>query len=152
VYFIMVGFGVGLYYGWWLFRFYPGLRMGRPGAAGKRGMGDKGRMRTKDKGMEAAGEKEAAGKEAGVKEAVFLPAVAGELMQKIGVLFKKAKKEEMEEGELLTGLRRLMGDEGYKVLRGTPFEEKVNAMVVRDLENFGSVHAVAEVVGEMWKG
>ena len=54
--------------------------------------------------------------------------------------------------DLLADLRRLMGDEGHKALRGTPFEEKVNKMVVWELEEFGSVHAVAEEVREMWNG
>ena len=35
-FFITVGLSVVLYYGWWLIRFYPGLRAGRPGAAGRK--------------------------------------------------------------------------------------------------------------------
>ena len=34
-YFTVMGLGFGLYYGWWLVRFYPGLRMGRKGKAAR---------------------------------------------------------------------------------------------------------------------
>src|SRR6185437_3510303 len=38
-YLIVTGLGVGLYYSWWLVRYYPGLSKGRPGAAGFMGAG-----------------------------------------------------------------------------------------------------------------
>src|SRR5580692_3946468 len=36
-YFTVMGLGLGLYYGWWLIRFYPRLRTGRKDQAGREG-------------------------------------------------------------------------------------------------------------------
>jgi len=36
-YFTVMGLGFGLYYGWWLVHFYPGLRIRRKGKAAREG-------------------------------------------------------------------------------------------------------------------
>jgi hypothetical protein len=165
-YFILVGLGVGFYYGWWLVRYYPGLSAGRPGVAGQKD------GRAQEAGNAGAGkevvgaapvmvaekEEEGAARQlelplpAVIEKPVFLPEVAARLIEEVVRLFGKAKMEGIVEGELIYMLQRLLAKEPNKKLRGTPYEEKMNALLARELERYGSVRPDAEVVKGLWCG
>jgi hypothetical protein len=58
----------------------------------------------------------------------------------------------MVEAELIFAFQRLLSQEPYGRIRGTSFEEKINAAIVRELERQGSIHFDAAVLRALWLG
>lgn len=170
-YFIVVGLGVLFYYGWWLVRYYPGLPVGRPGAAGRgdRHAGETEKIKEMEETKEVMGTPETEAKEmrapeenggkqlelplpAVIERPLFLPEVAARLIEEVMRLTDRAIREQIVEGELTYMLQRLLGSEPYRRLRGTDYEEKMNALLAQELERYGSVRPDAEVVKGLWRG
>ena len=181
--------GIGVYYGWWVVRYYPGLSAGRTGLPGRTEQEKAGRKDGDGKdghGQEEAGTgigqarpvDETSGKKmmgsdkvAGMREEeggpgkqlalplpaviekpVFLPEVAGRLIGEVVRMIEKAKREGIVEGELIYMLQRLLAKEPNRRLRETAYEEKINALLSKELERYGSVRPDAEVVKGLWRG
>lgn len=162
-YIILIVLGLVFYYGWWLVRYYPGLSKSRAGTGGLKGdplVEETKDMVKRDVRQEAAVaiEEDTGSKQLElplpvvIDRPVFLPEVAGRLMEELRGIFGKAKEERIVEGDLIYMLQRVLRKEVNKQLRGTAYEEKINALMARELERYGSVRPDAEVLKGFWCG
>jgi hypothetical protein len=169
-YFITIGLGTVLYYGWWLFRYYAGWKgRGRKDAveAGTTGVAaGVGRAAAQVMQEQVAAQERVAAREQAVAAEVvqpelgfpavvvalpvFLPVVAGNLRNDILRLMDKVRPAEAGEAELLELLRGLLAVDPYPILKGTGFQEEVNALIVREMERYGSIRVDPEVVSGLW--
>jgi hypothetical protein len=159
----------GLYYSWWLIRYYPTLRWSRKGAA------DRDRMvmpaPVKAAVEEVIGKPDQAVAVTGqatqttdlplpmpavIRKPVFLPMVMGDLMNQVRQLLEKVPElPESEQGlpasELVPPLRELLKREPYPQLRGTVFETKIVELIVRELQRHGPIAVDAMTVKGWWE-
>jgi hypothetical protein len=87
-----------------------------------------------------------------VEKPELLPLVAGDLTNEVIALVELAGQTGMAEGELIFSFQKLLSTERYSRLRGTPFEGRITALIVRELENHGPMPFDVEVVGRWWLG
>jgi hypothetical protein len=169
-YFTLMGLGLGFYYGWWLVRYYRGLKVGARGKA-DRGQQILPEFAKAERPVTAAAA-EAIGKpdqaipaepQGKTQETLpmpvapvtdggaFLPMLAGELSAELQRLMKKACEERMVEGELVFAIGQLLNRPPYNRLKGTHLEGKIGAQIVRELVAYGSIHYDTENVKSWWK-
>ncbi|HEX3935853.1 MAG TPA: hypothetical protein VHW43_14325, partial [Puia sp.] len=79
-----------------------------------------------------------------------LPVVAGNLRNDILRLMDKVRPAEAVEAELLELLRGLLAVDPYPILKGKGFQEEINALIVREMERYGSIRVDPEVVSGLW--
>lgn len=81
---------------------------------------------------------------------VLLPLIAGDLTNEVIGLVEKAAESGMVEGELIFSFQRLLTSEPYCRLKGTTFEQRINALIVRELEVHGPMPFDVEQVSGWW--
>lgn len=182
-YFITIGLGTVLYYGWWLVRYYSGWQgRGRKAAGGRVDGGSKAGAAAEEGAMGVVAEvgqtaaiavavtampvveTEPSVEQAAVlvaqqelpfpavvvEQPVFLPVVAGNLRNDILRLMDKVGPAEVGEADLLELVRGLLETDPYPILKGTGFQEEINALIVREMDRYGSISVDPEVVRELW--
>jgi len=82
---------------------------------------------------------------------LLLVELAEALTNEVYRLVEKEREGAMAQPELLYAVELLLGRPPYNQLKGTFFEGKMSAQIVRDLERHGSIHLDAEVVKGWWK-
>ena len=180
-YFIWLGLGTVVYYVWWLVRFFPGLSSGRPGEAslkeGKRTRVQPARPDaaeiedvpstvTNAPAVSTAADLEPAKTTQPIimpqpqralpaplpsQSPVFLSQLAGDLALAIKHLVERQSSAEAPDAEFMDRLKRLLTTDPFKKLRSTHYEEKINALLLREWERYGSVPGDPAVITGLWQ-
>ena len=87
-----------------------------------------------------------------ITKLVFLPGIAANLGEELHKLLNQCGEELMSEKELTDRLRQLLGNAPYDKLNGSPFQEKIDALIGRELEKYGSIRFDPEVIRGLWQG
>ena len=133
----MVGFFTALYYGWWVKRYY---------AAGFR------ERSTLPGGKPVEGVlANPLAKAAITDDTPELAAIEARLTQELISVFIKARMADASEAEVMELLRWQLTADPYPKLIGTAFQGNIEALIVRDLEKYGSIHPDPEVLKGLWR-
>ena len=147
-YMITVGLGIGVYYGWWMVRYYPGWRRVRQGLPVRNRIPEEGRIKI------MVDEADSAVQElpfpAVVEKTPFPPVIEANLKTMIVQLMETARAKQYSEQKVLALLRQLLTSDPYPKLKGTGFQEKVNALIFREMGRYGSIQLDPEVVNGLW--
>jgi hypothetical protein len=174
-YLTYMAIALGLYYSWWLVRYYPTLRMRRPdqvvGGPDKAWPGEKKKQipgtahagggeadRQPDQAVPVKDSPEKVSQEAplqlpppvGTEPEFHAALVAGEVSEKIRDLIERGAKEKMVEGELVFGLTEILSDEQYQRLINTAYYVRVNDTIRATMERTGSIPFDAERIKGLW--
>jgi len=172
-YSITIGLLTGLYYGWWLIRYYPSWQKRTSTAPqGKSAQTDKPavaitepqkspqaeppqlpRQPVQAESLQA--EKPAEAKPQPElpfpKEATFLATIEAHCKNDVLRVLEKASMAGVAESELLELLHSLLTSGPYPKLKGTILQENVDAIIGRELERYGSIHPALEVIRKLWE-
>lgn len=159
-YFITIGLGTALYYGWWLIHYYPGWQKRQPDPP-------EGKPAEKGTAVEKADhlentvigavitskpqETEPPQPELPFPHPAFLAAIAANCKNDLLRIFEKASMARPSETEWMELLNSLLTADPYPKLKGTIFQENIDALIVRELARYGSIHPTPEAVRELWK-
>ncbi|HEV2479687.1 MAG TPA: hypothetical protein VGS79_08475 [Puia sp.] len=177
-YSITIGLLTGLYYGWWLIRYYPSWQQrSSDSPQGKTAQTDKpavviaGPQETQKTEQPQLPQQPAQPQQArpeppkppqaeppqpelpfaGTAQPVFLATIEANLKNDVLRLLEKASMAGAQEPELLELLHSLLTSGPYPKLKGTILQENVDALVGRELERYGSIHPAPEVIRKLWE-
>lgn len=179
-YFIATGLLTGLYYGWWLIRYYPSWQK-RTSAVpqGKSTQTDKSASviaqtpespkaeqpqlplqlpHAEPQPVEATPQSaQAAPPQPELPfppeedHADFLATIETNCKNEVLRVLEKASMAGVGESELLELLHSLLTADPYPNLKGTILQENVDALVGRELERYGSIHPAPEAIRKLWE-
>ena len=172
-YFITIGLSTALYYGWWLIRYYPDWQTRQPdppeGKPAEKGTAavTAGPMEKTVTGAvttsEPQGQQQEEPPQALQQQAeqsqpelpfphpAFLATIAANCKNDLLRVFEKASMAAPSETEWLELLRGLLTADPYPKLNRTIFQENIDALIVREMARYGSIHLAPETVRELWK-
>jgi hypothetical protein len=198
-YFITIGLGTALYYGWWLIRYYPGWQKRQPdppeGKPAEKAPAEN-RLALEEKTVIGAvatsnsqeqqqadqlqtpqtpqpqNTEESQGPQSRQPDPpqgpqpqqpappqpelpfphpAFLATTAANCKNDLLRIFEKASMAKPSEREWVELLRSVLTADPYPKLSGTIFQENIDALIVREMARYGSIHLTPEVVRELWK-
>jgi hypothetical protein len=172
-FFTIIGMVYGLYYGWWLIRYYPTLRWSRKGKPAGNNGGRAAATAGTTEGITAKAAAEeviqkpdqavaATGQAtqttelplpmpAVIRKPVFLPPmVMADLMNEVRQLMEHAPGQGMAEPELVAALQHLINREPYPKLQGTVYEARIVEHIVLELQRHGPIAVDAMTVKGWW--
>jgi hypothetical protein len=158
-YFIFLGLGTVVYYGWWLVRYFPGLPSRRPGAASLPYTPPKNPLppqlsSSKNQATPATVAEtippivsEHTLPPPSSEKPLLLPQLAAGLTTAITALFQKP----LSEAEILEALHHLLTSDPHRKLKSTPYEEKINALLMRDVQKYSSASLDPAAITGLWQ-
>jgi hypothetical protein len=170
-YFIFLGLGTVVYYGCWLVRFFPGLPSRRPGATSLKNQihsnpqtAPSTPATTEDAISTVTTTTTVTTTEPAIpnpqlslllpspiENPILLPTLAADLVLAIKNLLEKGRSAALTEPEIIESLHQLLTSDTYRKLHSTPYEEKINDLLLREWENYGSAPLDREVITGLWQ-